>query len=155
MEKLKAFTLIELLIGIVIASILLALAVPALDSIITRNQIITQTNQFIAALNLARSEAIKRGVTTQLVSSDATVATNEWGQGWRVEVAADGTDIRVYEALDNNTLNASSGNAFQFNSKGFIDRSDDLDLCHAAGETGRRISINATGRANVTEISCS
>ena len=55
----RGLTLVELLVTLAIAAILLAVGVPALQSFITNNQLATSANQLIAALNLARAEAVR------------------------------------------------------------------------------------------------
>lgn len=57
----SGFTLIELIVTLTIAAILLALAAPSMTSFIRRDRLVTQANELVADLSLARSEAIKRG----------------------------------------------------------------------------------------------
>ncbi len=53
----------ELFFTMLIASILVAVAVPSFRSLMANNRLVTQTNDLIAALTLARSEAITRNST--------------------------------------------------------------------------------------------
>jgi len=69
------FTLIELLITIAIGSILLALAVPSFNSLIVSSRLTTQANDFVAAVNFARSEAIKRNSSVSLCRTGAVGGT--------------------------------------------------------------------------------
>ena len=76
------FTLIELMVTIAIAAILLGVAIPNFSTVISGNRLTTQTNELAAALNLARSEAIKRGIQ---VSIRRLGSTNQvWENGWDV-----------------------------------------------------------------------
>ena len=52
------FTLVELIITLTIAGILVALAVPAMQTFVLDQRLTTQANDFIADLSLSRSEAI-------------------------------------------------------------------------------------------------
>jgi len=79
------FTLMELMVTIAIAGILLGVAIPSFTSIISSNRLTTYANELVTALNLARSEAIKRGVRITLCKStngNSCTAGNDWSQGW-------------------------------------------------------------------------
>jgi type IV fimbrial biogenesis protein FimT len=56
-------TLIELLVVLSIAVILMALAAPSFNETLRRNRIETAANGLLSALNFARTEAIRRGVS--------------------------------------------------------------------------------------------
>jgi type IV fimbrial biogenesis protein FimT len=78
------FTLIELMVTVVVLGVLLTVAVPNFTTTIRQNRLATQTNELITALNLARSEAIKRGAQVVVRKS----STN-WESGWSVFYDAD------------------------------------------------------------------
>jgi len=81
-HKQKAFSLFELLAVILIAGITLTLAIPSGQNLIQRNQATTQINRIVAALNLARSEAIKRGVPVIFCkSADGQTCSGTWSDG--------------------------------------------------------------------------
>jgi len=78
----SGFTIIELMIAVLVLAILLTVAIPSLQDILKRNQVIGQTNEVIALIHLARNEAIRRNPTgdqTVLVEfiSDAGAASWE------------------------------------------------------------------------------
>ena len=50
----------ELMLTVLIAATLMGVAVPAFRGMINSNRVLTQSNDIVAALNLARSEAITR-----------------------------------------------------------------------------------------------
>ena len=54
------FTLVELMVTIAVLAILVVLAVPSFTSIINANRLAAQSNEVVAALQLARMEAIKQ-----------------------------------------------------------------------------------------------
>ena len=60
-RSMEGVTLIELMITLSVAAILLSLAIPSFQQIAATNRVAGLTNELTAALNLARSEAIKRG----------------------------------------------------------------------------------------------
>lgn len=88
-RRASGFTLIELLITISVAGLLLAIAVPSFNDLIVGNKLTTQTNAMIAAINIARSEAIKRNRSISLCraeqadSADCAAASGNWGH-WMV-----------------------------------------------------------------------
>ncbi len=86
MDKQNGVTLIELLIAMVVLSVLLALAVPAMSEFIKDNRASAQTNKLVNGIQIARSEAVKRGTGAIIcVSADeATCAAgdDDWGKGW-------------------------------------------------------------------------
>lgn len=71
----SGFTLVELLVTIALGSILLALAVPSFNGFIIANRLTTQANEMVAAINFARSEAIKRNGSISLCRANSTEAT--------------------------------------------------------------------------------
>lgn len=99
------FTLIELLVTLTIAAILLAIGVPAFNSSIASARASDGANSLLAALELARSEAVRRGVTVsvcRVTATDPTACNNaaagsflagDWASGWMVfaDTAAGGT----------------------------------------------------------------
>ena len=77
------FTLVELAVTLVVAAILLAVGVPSFTGFIRNVEITTTANDFFAAINLARTEAIQRGLRVDMVPSDAG---GDWSKGWVIFV---------------------------------------------------------------------
>jgi type IV fimbrial biogenesis protein FimT len=73
------FTLVELMVTLSVVSVLLALGIPAFSKLIANNRIATQTNEFVGALNLARSEAVRRSQGVSIRSKDGGI---EFATGW-------------------------------------------------------------------------
>jgi type IV fimbrial biogenesis protein FimT len=96
----RGFTLIELLVTISIAVILLTIAVPSFNEFLVRNRVSGVTNELMTALNLARSEAVRRGqpVSVCKSSNGTTCATSgEWDSGWIVFVNEDNDSPAVVD----------------------------------------------------------
>ncbi len=71
----SGFTIVELMITVSVASILLAVAVPSFNQLMVTNRLTTQANDFVSALNYARSEAIKRNTSVSLCRASSATAT--------------------------------------------------------------------------------
>jgi type IV fimbrial biogenesis protein FimT len=67
--NISGFTLIELLVTLTVASILLMVAAPSFSTFMKNQRITTQTNDLIADLNLARTAAVKRGISVTVCKS--------------------------------------------------------------------------------------
>jgi len=83
----RGFTLMELITTLAIAGIMVTLAVPSFSEVIKNNRLITQENDFVTTLNLARSEAIRRSGRITVCKSSNQVSCSGaggWEQGWIV-----------------------------------------------------------------------
>lgn len=155
----QGFTLIELMVTISIAAILLGIAIPSFTSTITSNRLTTNANELVTALNLARSEAIKRGQHVVVKKTGPN-----WENGWQVFVDIDrsttakenvldtGTDIelRAYAALPASYTLRGNTNFVNFISYKPDGRSNNIGsfaLCDGGNITGAKlIIVNAVGR---------
>lgn len=156
------FTLIELIVTIAVGAILLASAVPSFQDFIRSNRLTTQANVFVGAIQLARSEAVKRNASVMVQAQTVGGATN-WTNGWVVCVDANPTDgtcdaggnLRVESALaGSNTLvsTPAATTSITYDRFGGVAAALSFNLCHGSGIPGRQISIALTGRASTTSL---
>ena len=69
MKKIIGFTLVELLTAIAVMMLLLMIGMPAWHHLTLSNRATAALNQVVGLINLARSEAMSRGVTVSLCQS--------------------------------------------------------------------------------------
>lgn len=164
MKSCRGLTLVELMVTLIIIGIVVSIAVPNFRDFIEHNRATTESNKIVGALNLARSEAVKRGSTVSVCpSSDQATCSgdSDWEQGWIVFVGDSGSldeVLRVWGAPADAIALDSEAETFSFDSLGEASDGDgewvevDIDACGAAW--ARRVEVNAAGRVNVQRGSC-
>lgn len=93
MRAQSAFTLIELLIVIAIATILLNTAVPGFQAIMQNSRMSAILNEFNGMLALARNTAMTRGESVIICKSSnlhTCTTSGGWEQGWFIFTDPDG-----------------------------------------------------------------
>lgn len=170
------FTLVELMITVTIAGILIGLAIPSFKSTIQSNRLTTEANEFVTALNFARSEAVKRGVPVTVRKVDSNSSTNlstsaNWESGWDVftDATSNGsfdssTDVLLKSHVPLQALytlrgdggTTGFGDYITFRPSGQSHLSGIFVLCDASdnnevaeANTSRLIMVNAVGRVRM------
>lgn len=150
----RGFSLLELMIVLVIFAIMVSIAVPSFQSLRQHQQLTDAANELVAALRLARGEAIMREDEVTLCA----VEDGGWEQGWRIEVAGDSENpIAVHQPLpaqlsvgDKST---QPPDEVTFNDLGYPNVSGKWLLTYAGLSDGasRQVCLTVTGRAYVDE----
>ena len=164
--KRAGFTLIELLVALTIAAIMMGFAIPAFTDFVQQRRMASDGNQFIVAVNYARSEAARRGGIVTLQTIDASDSDDEWGPGFCV-TANDPGNCNAALAMftlegDEFTMDAldllNDEDSLSFDGRGLIQDGlrGEIRLCgeDANDDPGRSIQINAIGRAQITRDDC-
>jgi type IV fimbrial biogenesis protein FimT len=165
--KISGFTLVELMITLLVFGIIVGLAAPSFVGLIEGNRVQAKSAEFLSGINMARSEAIKRGapVAVQAVGGG-------FQDGWCVltdpaaacGAAPAGVELRSYAAADQMVVSDGGVNQVVFDGRGFrttpgvgggvVVISVQPVNC-AANEPGRRdIAIAVSGRTEVTGEDC-
>lgn len=162
-NRTSGLTLIELVITLSIAAILLAIAAPSFSAIIQNNRMVTQVNVLVAGLNLARSEAIKRGDNVTVCrSNDGSSCSGNWVDGWIVfsdldndgNVDAGEPVVRTYSSSNTAATLTSTRNRFTFNSEGYsVGFEGTFLFCDSRGDADRRgLALAGSGRVRVAGL---
>lgn len=177
-RSMRGFTLIELMVTVAVLAILTAVAAPSMVDFMRRNQVTSQSNEFLGALRLARATAISQSRFISLcpskTSADANpvcVDSNDYSQGWIMYTATaankafagGNTVIQVAQAAPNVSLLApAAGKIITFSARGASTAGNlRILLCSRRGgdagqstlrATGRRIDLQASGRAGVAPL---
>jgi type IV fimbrial biogenesis protein FimT len=108
----KGFTLIELMVTIAVLAILIAIGYPSFSDAMRNNRIITQTNELVTALNIARAEAAKRGISVSVCSTNAAQSAcggaADWSNGWMAFTDASGTAGTCDSCTNDTTADATA-----------------------------------------------
>ncbi len=147
-----------------LVAILATVGVPSFVDFIANNRVIVQTNELVGALNLARSEAVKRGarVTVCRRASD-TSCGGTWNNGWLVFVdsgAAGSVDagdevLRVWGTPNAAVSLISTRDTVQFQNLGLTTNTTfTLTPTPCNGPRIRQVDVSVSGRISTAKASC-
>ncbi len=169
MKTCKGFTLVELMITLVIAAIVLTVGIPNFRSLIQNNRIVTQANSLVGALNLARSEAVSRGIYITLcptTNKTSCVDSTNWATGWIMFADTDNLGtyntgeeiIRVWDPLTGGSTLTGTFNIATFKPSGASATAEftyTLRISDCTGDQGRNIVMSTMGRISTSKVACS
>lgn len=154
-----------------IIAIIVTLSTP-LSNIYKRNRVATQVQEFASALNVARNEAVSRGIPVSMCISDgqtpADCAANagaimDWAAGWLVfsdsnsncSIDAGDTIINQRNSLASGfSLRVNTHQCIQYTATGITPNTNGLwTLCDpsANDDLKRGINISVSGRAQILD----
>lgn len=134
MQRMRGFTLVELIVAMVVAGVVAAIAIPNFRLLILNQQSEAIGEELISSFQFARSEAIKRsGFVTVCPSNTGTSCGGSWGNGLLIIVdgaVANGASIDLQDSADRlnyiqftndeAVINASGPAFVRYNSRGMM-----------------------------------
>jgi type IV fimbrial biogenesis protein FimT len=161
--------LVELIVSVTVLGILVGLAVPQFTDFVRNSRRAAVLNELVGSLNLARSEAIRRGITVVMCktsdgSACLTGVGDTWAAGWLIFVNNDGdsppvfdvgeTDLRVRtEATAAYSIRPSAGvtDFISFNADGSVASAGSFTYCDARGVArARAVVVSPVGRVRLS-----
>ncbi|MFT6554461.1 MAG: type IV fimbrial biogenesis protein FimT [Alloalcanivorax venustensis] len=149
--KNRGFTLIELMLGILVAGVLLALAVPSFQNLMANNALRTASADLVTAINTARSQAVslRKDVILKQKNSD-------WSDGWEVEYDAS-VDVEGQQHFTptGQVSVTAKLSELTFRPSGMVSDEAEFTICDdRSGENGRRIRVKKFGVIENETIVC-
>lgn len=157
----SGFTLIELMITIALAAILVTLGAPAFREALQNNRAAAQTNNLVAALSLARSEAVRRGAAVSVCPSSNQAACDDggtdWSVGWIVFIPSTNPLelVRVWPATPGvQTFTGPTLVSFRGTGEATAVGTFSHVVKNCTGEQARTISVGPTGHVGAVKTAC-
>ncbi|MFT5394159.1 MAG: type IV fimbrial biogenesis protein FimT [Gammaproteobacteria bacterium] len=174
--KSAGFGLVELIIGLTIASVLLAVAAPSMKIFVQNNRLRSATLDLANDINFARGEAVKRKVRVVLCRTDNPLAvtpvcggaTRNWTTGWLVFASGVNDANSTYEVASDTLLligpphtgatlavrtNSAANLNLEYNTDGTTRKSGAtarFAICDdRAGAAGRQVNVPPHGRLRI------
>lgn len=145
------FTLIELIIGLIVLSILLAVAVPSYQSVIAEQRVRTTVTDLHSALALARSEAIKRNASVSLAP-----ASGGWSAGWQIASPVTGQPELLAHIQAAGVEVVGPTGSVVFSASGRLTSAADFEISTTSGSTKKTscLSLGLDGRVSSKKGEC-
>lgn len=133
-ESVQGFTLIELMVTVAVMVLMAAIATPSMITLMNSNRLASTSGELASALQLARSEAIRRSARVTICGSNdgVTCANGAAWAGWAIR-GRDNT-AGVDQAIRGGLLPAGTqlrgpAAGIQYNTAGLVNAQQTLTVC--------------------------
>lgn len=174
----SGFTLIELMMTVAVLALVIAIGIPSFENQIRNNRSVAQAENFVVALNFARSEAVKRARRVSVCPSTNGTSCNvtDWRDGWIVFLDSATTDnanppvittaatdvLKVWDGVGTNSTitEANSKTFIRFTATGTLGRVDNNQVtltstvAKCTGQASRIIQVGLSGLISVRRTNC-
>lgn len=155
-EQARGFTLVELMITVAVIGILAVVAVPAMTDMINNSRLRGQSEEVTAALQLARSEAVRRNqrITACAAGSGTTCAASatRFVVYWQDPGNAANTEMVREISMPGSVQVSGPVAGVQFRSTGLADSAQQLQVT-VASDT-RYVCVQISGVVSVKKVAC-
>lgn len=150
-KRQSRYTLVELIATIAVLTFVLSIGVPGILQLKRNSDLVTTVNTVVNALTYAKGEAMKRGLSVELVLVDGV-----WAKGWSV-VLDGGELLRVFKAPSGKTAVTATQATVIFGYMGNASGATCFDIHAPGGSDGdleRSVDVNTLGRIVSCRVSC-
>lgn len=153
-KKNEGFTLLELLITLIIASILLSYAIPSFRDFGLRQKVTNESNEMLSDLMFARVTAIKEGQSVVVLSNNG----NDWSRGWRIFIDnnrdltfnAGDIPLRLKQLTNKNISLTGTSSSIVYTNLGNAQALNSIVITHA--DISKTVTLNLSLSGMVTSI---
>ncbi len=160
MHRARGFTLIELMVTITVLAIITSIAAPSFSSMLRENRIAATTNELRGAIQLARSEAVKRHQDVIVcrrnsAGNNCENGTN-WSTGWLIRQSG-GDIIKVWVSVPDLAMTGpEAGVTFRASGLSAASATQSFAVASSSctGQQKRTLNVSATGQTTLAKVNC-
>ncbi len=166
----RGMTLLELMMALTVVAILVAIAVPSFQQVTASSRTASAINDFITAVTLARSEALRRATPTRVCASanlaDCSGAP-DWATGWVVFVDIDNDGVvdddelvQTFAPLGASLTATGSAASVGYNTLGMgelvggVPFALEVTPSHCSGDGVGRTTVSLVGTPRTEKVAC-